>query len=41
MTFDTLQAFIEALDEAGELVRITRPISLNLELCEIADRVIQ
>jgi 4-hydroxy-3-polyprenylbenzoate decarboxylase len=41
VTFDTLQAFVEALDEAGELVRITRPISLDLELCEIADRVMK
>jgi 4-hydroxy-3-polyprenylbenzoate decarboxylase len=41
VTFDTLRAFIDALDEAGELVRITRPISLDLELCEIADRVMK
>ena len=41
MTFDTLRAFIDALDEAGELVRITRPVSLDRELCEIADRVMK
>ena len=41
MTFDTLRAFIDALDGAGELVRITRPVSLDRELCEIADRVMK
>jgi len=41
VTFDTLRAFIDALDEAGELVRITRPVSLDRELCEIADRVMK
>ncbi|HEY2851295.1 MAG TPA: menaquinone biosynthesis decarboxylase [Gemmatimonadaceae bacterium] len=41
MTFDTLRALLEALDAAGELARITRPVSLDLELCEIADRVMK
>ena len=41
MTFDTLRAFIDALDDAGELARITRPVSLDRELCEIADRVMK
>ena len=41
MTLDTLRAFVDALDESGELVRITRPVSLDLELCEIADRVMK
>ena len=41
MTFDTLRAFIDALDDAGELTRITRPVSLDRELCEIADRVMK
>jgi 4-hydroxy-3-polyprenylbenzoate decarboxylase len=41
VTFDTLRAFIDALDAAGELVRITRPVSLDRELCEIADRVMK
>src|SRR5207248_7076976 len=41
VTFDTLRAFIDALDGAGELVRITRPVSLDRELCEIADRVMK
>ena len=41
VTFDTLRAFIDALDGAGELARITRPVSLDRELCEIADRVMK
>jgi 4-hydroxy-3-polyprenylbenzoate decarboxylase len=41
VTFDTLRALLEALDAAGELARITRPVSLDLELCEIADRVMK
>ena len=41
MTFDTLRDFIDALDGAGELVRISRPVSLDRELCEIADRVMK
>ena len=41
MTLDTLAAFITALDRAGELVRIGEPVSLNLELTEIADRTMK
>jgi 4-hydroxy-3-polyprenylbenzoate decarboxylase len=41
VTFDTLRDFIDALDGAGELVRISRPVSLDRELCEIADRVMK
>jgi 4-hydroxy-3-polyprenylbenzoate decarboxylase len=41
VTFDTLRALLEALDAAGELARITRPVSLDRELCEIADRVMK
>jgi 4-hydroxy-3-polyprenylbenzoate decarboxylase len=39
MPFNDFQSFIAALDEAGELMRITHPVSVHLELCEIADRV--
>ncbi|MGZ8493294.1 MAG: menaquinone biosynthesis decarboxylase [Gemmatirosa sp.] len=39
MTLDTLSDFIAAVDRAGELHRITRPVKARLELCEIADRV--
>jgi 4-hydroxy-3-polyprenylbenzoate decarboxylase len=38
MTIENLRQFVAALDEAGELVRITRPVSVNLEITEIADR---
>ena len=41
MTFDTLRAFLDALDEAGELTRISHPVSIDRELCEIADRVMK
>ena len=41
MTLDTLQEFIAAVEAAGELVRITHPVSIHLELCEIADRVMK
>ena len=41
VTLDTLREFVDALDAAGELVRITRPVSLDRELCEIADRVMK
>jgi 4-hydroxy-3-polyprenylbenzoate decarboxylase len=41
MTIDTLSDFIDRLDRAGELVRVRRPVSVDLELCEIADRVMK
>ncbi len=37
--YRSLGAFIDALDQAGELVRITAPVSPLLEITEIADRV--
>ncbi|HEX8725439.1 MAG TPA: menaquinone biosynthesis decarboxylase [Gemmatimonadaceae bacterium] len=41
MTFDSLSAFVEALDRAGELARIAQPVSVDRELCEIADRAMK
>ena len=41
MAFDTLNEFVEALDRAGELVRIKEPVSVDLEMCEIADRTMK
>jgi 4-hydroxy-3-polyprenylbenzoate decarboxylase len=41
VALDTLNEFIEALDEAGELVRVRQPVKAHLELCEIADRVMK
>lgn len=39
MPYPDLQAFVAALDAAGELHRITAPVSCMLEITEIADRV--
>jgi 4-hydroxy-3-polyprenylbenzoate decarboxylase len=41
MTLDTLQQFIDAIDRIGELVRIDRPVRTQLEVAEIADRVMK
>ncbi|HEX5436093.1 MAG TPA: menaquinone biosynthesis decarboxylase [Gemmatimonadaceae bacterium] len=41
MSLDSLSAFVDHLAAAGELTRITHPVSVNLELCEIADRVMK
>ncbi|MCU0619017.1 MAG: UbiD family decarboxylase, partial [Gemmatimonadaceae bacterium] len=38
MALDTIPDFLAAIDAAGELVRVTRPVQAKLELCEIADR---
>jgi 4-hydroxy-3-polyprenylbenzoate decarboxylase len=40
-TLDTLQEFIAAIDAAGELTRIAAPVSVHLEMCEIADRTMK
>lgn len=39
MTYPNLQSFVEALEAAGELQRISVPVSSMLEVAEIADRV--
>src|SRR6185437_10937264 len=41
VSIDSVAEFVAQLDGAGELIRITQPVSLNLELCEIADRVMK
>ena len=41
MSLDTLNEFVQALDAAGELVRVRQPVKAHLELCEIADRVMK
>ncbi|HUF28230.1 MAG TPA: menaquinone biosynthesis decarboxylase [Gemmatimonadaceae bacterium] len=41
MALDTLSDFVSALDRAGELVRVRHPVHVDLELCEIADRVMK
>jgi len=39
MAYPSLSAFVDALEQAGELVRITEPVSCMLEVAAIADRV--
>ncbi|MEO0513711.1 MAG: UbiD family decarboxylase domain-containing protein [Planctomycetota bacterium] len=39
MTYPNLRDFVDALDAAGELHRVTAPVSSMLEITEIADRV--
>lgn len=41
MSLDTLAEFISAVESIGELVRIAEPVRVELELCEIADRVMK
>ncbi|MCL4787759.1 MAG: UbiD family decarboxylase [Verrucomicrobia bacterium] len=38
MAFDSFRQFVEALDRAGELKRITPPVATELEITELADR---
>ncbi|MEM9881431.1 MAG: UbiD family decarboxylase [Planctomycetota bacterium] len=39
MTYPSLREFVDALEAAGELHRVTAPVSSMLEVTEIADRV--
>src|SRR3954471_22136903 len=38
MAFDSFNQFVQALDKAGELKRITQPLATELEITELADR---
>src|SRR2546428_9837344 len=38
MALDNLRAFVGAIDAAGDLRRVTRPVSVDKEITEIADR---
>src|SRR5258707_12851470 len=38
MAFDSFRDFLQALDKAGELIRITQPVATELEITEFADR---
>src|SRR6059058_269475 len=38
MPLDNLRAFVDAIAAAGELVRVERPVSVDKEMTEIADR---
>jgi 4-hydroxy-3-polyprenylbenzoate decarboxylase len=41
MSLDSLSEFIAAIEKIGELVRVREPVRVELELCEIADRVMK
>ncbi len=41
MALDTLGEFIDAIEAAGDLVRVREPVKARLELCEIADRAMK
>src|SRR5437763_713142 len=38
MPLDNLRAFVDAISAAGELARVERPVSVDKEVTEIADR---
>src|SRR5437763_468280 len=38
MPLDNLRAFVDAIAAAGELARVERPVSVDKEMTEIADR---
>jgi 4-hydroxy-3-polyprenylbenzoate decarboxylase len=38
MAFDSFRDFVNSLESAGELLRITQPIATELEITELADR---
>lgn len=38
MAFSSYRAFVEALDQAGELKRVSQPVATELEITELADR---
>jgi 4-hydroxy-3-polyprenylbenzoate decarboxylase len=41
MSLDSLPAFIDAIADAGQLVRISEPVRTELEIAEVADRVMK
>jgi 4-hydroxy-3-polyprenylbenzoate decarboxylase len=41
VSLDSLGEFLSALEAAGELVRVRAPVSVHLEICAIADRVMK
>ena len=38
MAFDSFSDFVQKLDRAGELKRISSPVATELEITELADR---
>ena len=41
MTIDSIPQFIEEIERIGELRRVAHPVRAELEICEIADRVMK
>ena len=41
MAYDSLRAFVDALDRAGQLHRIDAPVDRHLEIGEITDRIVK
>ena len=41
MAYDNLAEFVQVLERAGELKRISHPVNAELEITEIADRVMK
>ena len=39
MAYKSLQEFIATLESAGELKRVSAPVSADLEITEITDRI--
>src|SRR5438874_13820174 len=38
MALDNLRAFVQAIDDVGDLVRVEQPVSVDKEITEVADR---
>src|SRR5881409_493280 len=38
MALDNLREFVSAIDKSGDLTRVTRPVSVDKEITEVADR---
>src|SRR5881394_2223713 len=38
MAFESFREFLQQLDQAGELIRVARPVATELEITELADR---
>src|SRR5207247_10718913 len=38
MALDNLREFVAAIDKAGDLTRVARPVSIDKEITEVADR---
>ncbi|MEK6709235.1 MAG: hypothetical protein AABZ64_01520, partial [Nitrospinota bacterium] len=41
MAYSSLREFVQALERAGELRRVKAPVSVELEIAEIADRCVK